>query len=147
MTSKNVERQDQAWFALADAEHCRLLRCNLTDRGTPHVEECDALKNVLPQQEHARPMSQGGATHNVEDNERRFAGQIVEWLQANAKKHEIDHLAIFAAARMLGVLRKTTHGLLTGHLEELKGDLMRLDAGQLAEHPMVRQLVRATHES
>jgi protein required for attachment to host cells len=144
MKETDPERQDQAWFALADAEHCRLLRCDLTDRGTPHVNEYDALENVLPQQEHARPMSKGGETHNVEDNERRFAGQIVEWLQANAKKHEIDRLAIFAAARMLGVLRKATPRLLPGHLEELKGDLMRLDAGQLAEHPMIRQLVRAT---
>ena len=144
MTNANIERQDQAWFALADAEHGRLLRCSLTDQGTLHVDEYDTLKNTLPQQEHARPMSQGGATHNVEDNERRFAGLIVEWLKENARKHAIDHLVIFAAARMLGVLRKATPGLLPGHLEELKADLMRLDAGQLAEHPMIRQLVRAT---
>jgi hypothetical protein len=43
---------------------------------------------------------------------------------------------------MLGVLRKSSSGLLAGHLEELKGNLMRVDPGQLAEHPMVRQLVR-----
>ncbi|HVP13765.1 MAG TPA: host attachment protein [Phycisphaerae bacterium] len=144
MTNTDNERQSQAWFALADAKHGRLLRCSLTDRGTPHVDEYDSLTNTLPQQEHARPMTQGGATHNVEDNERRFACRIVEWLQENVRKHAIDHLAIFAAARMLGVLRKATPRLLAGYLEELKGDLMRLDAGQLAEHPMVRQLVRAT---
>ena len=32
-------------------------------------------------------------------------------------------------------------GSLKGKVEELKGDLMRLNAGQLAEHPMVRELV------
>jgi protein required for attachment to host cells len=144
MTNTNIERQNRAWFALADAEHGRLLCCSLTDQGTPHVHEYDSLQNTLPQQEHARPTSQSGETHNVEDNERRFAGRIVEWLQENARKHAIDHLAIFAAARMLGVLRKATPRLLAGHLEQLKGDLMRLDTGQLAEHPMIRQLVRVT---
>jgi hypothetical protein len=92
VTTTNIERQDQAWFALADAEHGRLLCCSLTDRSTPHVVEYDALTNTLPQQEHARPMSQGGATHNVEDNERRFAGRIVEWLQENARKNAIEQL-------------------------------------------------------
>jgi protein required for attachment to host cells len=144
MTNTNIERQNQAWFALADAEHGRLLCCSLTERGTPHVDEYDSLKNTLPQQEHVRPASQSGETHNVEDNERRFAGRIVEWLQESARKHAIDHLAIFAAARMLGVLRKATPRLLAGHLEQLKGDLMRLNAGELAEHPMIRQLVRTT---
>ncbi len=88
-----------------------------------------------------RPMSQGGMTHDIEEEERRFAHQIVEWLQENAKAHEIDHLVIFTSPRMLGELRKTSSGLLTGHLKELEGNLMRLDAGQLAEHRMVRDLL------
>jgi protein required for attachment to host cells len=81
-------------------------------------------------------------THDVEERERRFAGETVDWLQKNAKKHDIERLVIFAPPRMLGVLRKSSSGLLAGHLEELEGNLMRLDPGQLAEHPMVRQLVR-----
>jgi hypothetical protein len=42
----------------------------------------------------------------------------------------------------------TGSGLINGkcRLEELEGNLMRLDTGQLAEHPMVRELVRATQE-
>lgn len=143
MTDTSTEQQAQGWFVLVDAKHARLLRCRLTDQGTPHVEEHDVLENTLPEQEHARPMSQGGTTHNVEDNERRFAGKIVEWLQENAKTRAIEQLAIFAAARMLGVLRKASSGLLPGRLEQLRGDLMRLDAGQLAEHAMIRRLVRA----
>ena len=48
MSKTTIERQDYAWFALADAEHCRLLRCHLTRRGTPHVDEYDALENTFP---------------------------------------------------------------------------------------------------
>lgn len=81
-------------------------------------------------------------THDVEEGERRFACEILEMLQENTKKHEINRLVIFAPPRMLGVLRKAPAGPLAGHLEELEGNLMRLDAGQLAEHPMVRELVR-----
>ena len=142
MGKTNTERQDHAWFALADAEHCRLLCCRLTEQGTPHVDEHDALENTFPEHQHLRPQTGAGMTHDVEERERRFAGETVDWLQKNAKKHDIERLVIFAPPRMLGVLRKSSSGLLAGHLEELEGNLMRLDPGQLAEHPMVRQLVR-----
>ena len=146
MSKTTVERRNHAWFALADAEHCRLLCRRLTERGTPHVDEYGAFENTLPEAEHARPMGQDGMTHDIEEEERRFAGEIVEWLQKRVKEHEIDHLAIFATPRMLGVLRKASSGLLKGHLEEFEGNLMRLEAGQLAEHPMVRDLLRAGQE-
>jgi protein required for attachment to host cells len=141
MGKTNVEH-NHAWFALADAEHCRLLCCRLTERGTQHIDEYGRLENTLPEAEHARPMSQDGMTHDIEEEERRFGAQIVAWLRSKVEEHEIDRLTIFASPRMLGVLRKASSGLLRGHLEELKGNLMRLEAGQLAEHPMVRELVR-----
>ena len=146
MSKTTIERQDYAWFALADAEHCRLLRCHLTKRGTPHVDEHDALENTFPEHEHLWPQRGDGMTHDVEERERRFAGEIVDWLQKRAKQREIDHLAIFATHRMLGVLRKAPLGLLKGHLEKLEGNLMRLEAGQLAKHPIVYELVRAKEE-
>ena len=147
MGKTNVERRNHAWFALADAERCRLLCCRLTGQGTPHVDEYDAVENTFPEREHLRPQTGDGMTHDVEENERRFAGKIVERLQENAKKHEIDRLVIFAPAGMLGELRKASSRLLAGHLKELEGNLMRLEAGQLAEHPMIRDLVRAAHEA
>jgi protein required for attachment to host cells len=147
MGNTNVERRNHAWFALADAEHCRLLCCRLTEQGTPHVDEHDVLENTSPEREHLRPQTGDGMTHDVEERERRFAGRIVERLQENVKKHEIDCLVIFAPPRMLGELRKASSGLLPGHLKELEGNLMRLRVGQLAEHPMIRELVQATHEA
>jgi protein required for attachment to host cells len=146
MTKTDTGLRNHAWFALADAEHCRLLCCRFTRRATQHVEEHDAIENTFPEQEHARPTTEGGMTHDVEEKERRFAGQIVKWLQEKAEEHEIDRLVIFAPPRMLGLLRKAPPGLLKGHLEELQGNLMRLEAGQLAQHPMVRELVLAAPE-
>ena len=146
MSKTTVEQQDYAWFALADAEHCRLLRCHLTKRGTHHVDEYDALENTFPEHEHLRPQTGDGMTHDVEEKERRFAGEIVEWLQTRAKQREIDQLAVFATPRMLGVLRKAPLGLLKGHLEEVEGNLMRLETDQLAEHPMVRELVQTKED-
>jgi protein required for attachment to host cells len=144
MGKSNVERRNHAWFALADAERCRLLCCRLTEQGTQHVDEYDALENTFPEPEHLRPQTGDGMTHDVEERERRFAGKIVERLRENAQKHQIDRLVIFAPPRMLGVLRRASSELLAGHLKELESNLMRLDAGQLAEHPMVRALVPAT---
>ena len=146
MSKTTIERQDYAWFALADAEHCRLLRCHLTRRGTPHVDEYDALENTFPEHEHLRPQTGDGMTHDVEEKERRFAGEIVNWLQERAGQREIDQLALFVTPRMLGVLRKVPLGQLKGRLEALDGNLMRLEAGQLAKHPMVCELVRAKEE-
>ncbi len=147
MTKTTTGLQNHAWFALTDVESCRLLCCSLTRRGKHHIDEYDAIKNTLPEQEHARPMTNAGATHNIEDNERRFAGEIVAWLRKRADQYEINRLVIFAPPRMLGVLRMVPLGSLKGRVEELKGDLMRLNAGQLADHPMVRELVTPhTHD-
>ncbi len=138
----NADRRNHAWFALVDSEHCRLLCCRLTKRNTPHVDEYDMLENTFPEHEHLRPQTGEGMTHDVEEKKRRFTGETVGWLQKKTGEHEIDHLVIFAPPHMLGSLRKASSGLLVGHLEQLEGNLMRLDAGQLAEHPMVRELVR-----
>jgi protein required for attachment to host cells len=146
MGKTNVERRPHAWFALADAEHCRLLCCRLTEQGTQHVDEHDALENTFPEHEHLRPQTGDGNTHDVEEKERRFAGQIVGWLQKRVDMHEIDRLVILATPRMLGVLRRTRARLPNGHLLGIEGNLMRLEAGQLAEHPMVRGLFGTTDE-
>jgi hypothetical protein len=86
-------------------------------------------------------MTNAGVSHNVEEAERRFGSEIVEWLGKKAAQHKFDHLVIFAPPRMLGVIRTVPLGSLKGQVEELKGDLMRLKPGQLADHPMIRALV------
>ena len=146
MGKTKVERRLDAWFALADAEHCRLLCCRLTDQGTQHVDEYDALENTFPERERLRPQTGDGMTHDVEERERRFAGEVLGWLKMRADTHKIDRLVILATPRMLGVLRRVRARLPNGHLQGIEGNLMRLDAGQLAEHPMIRQLIPVGHE-
>ena len=146
MITTNADRQNRAWFALADAVHCRLLCCRLTEHGKPHVDAYEAIESTSSGREHLRPQTMDGMTHDVEENERRFASTLSGWLQTKAEKHEIEHLVVFAPPRLLSVLRKGPLGLSNGHIETLEGNLMHLDAGQLAEHPMVRELVPATHE-
>lgn len=143
MNMTNPERPQHAWFALANTERCRLLRCSLTKQGTHHVDEYETIQNTLPQQEHTRPMTNAGMKHNIEDNERRFGNEIIAWMQKRVVQYEINRLVILAPPRMLGVLRMVPLGLLKGHVEEFKGHLMRLDPGELAEHPMVHELIRA----
>jgi len=146
MDGTSAKLRNHAWFALADAERCRLFRWSLTERGTERVGVHDALENTLPEQEYARPMSQSDITHCIEERERRFADEIVERLQRKAGEHKIDHLVIFAPPRMLAWVRMAEPGVLKGHLQMVQGDLMRLQVGQLAEHPMIRELVEGTRE-
>ena len=142
MDNNNCKRHNIAWFALVDSEHCRLLCCRLTKQGSHHVDEHGQFQNTLPEAEHARPMSLGGTTHYVEENERRFSGETLKWLKDQIDALRIDHLTLFAPARMLGAIRKASDKILTGEYEELQGSLMRLETGQLAEHPMIRRLVK-----
>jgi protein required for attachment to host cells len=132
-------RDFHAWFALADTDACRLFRCSLTKQGTRQVEEHGALENVFPEHEHQRPQTGDGMTHDREEKERRFAGEIVAWLQKRAVQFEFNQLVLYSPPHMLGVLRTVPLGSLKGRVEELKGDLMHLTAGQLADHPMIRE--------
>ncbi len=141
MTKMIPGLQNHSWFALTDAESCRLLSCSMTRLGKHHIDEYSVFENTMPEHERVRPVTNAGLTHHTEDRERRFAGEIIEWLQKKSKEHQIDRLAIFAPPRMLGVLRTVPLGSLKGHVSELHGDLMRLSAGQLADHPMIRELL------
>jgi hypothetical protein len=42
----------------------------------------------------------------------------------------------------IGAIRKTPLGSLKGNLEQVEANLMRLDAGELANHPLVCKLVK-----
>ncbi|MCB9854135.1 MAG: host attachment protein [Phycisphaerales bacterium] len=140
----SARHDDHAWFCLADSESCRLLCGSVNKQHTCHIDEIEVFTNTLPQQEHIRPMTGAGTTHVVEERERRFAGEIIAWLQKKVRERSIPDLAILAPPRLLGVLRMVPLESLKGHIDELKGDLMPLNTGQLATHPTIRQLLGAT---
>jgi len=141
MTHTTPDQRVHAWFALAGTETCRLLHCTLTAQGTPNVVDDASIKNTLPDLEQLRPKGDNGAASHEDERTRRFAGKVIGWLQKRAEHHDIDRLFLFAPPHLLGVLRTIPPGSLKGHVEELKGDLMSLNVGELAEHPMIRALM------
>jgi protein required for attachment to host cells len=149
VTKRTPKLRAHAWFTVADAKRCRLLRCRLTAQGTPHVDQIDKLESKPPEHEHGRPMALAGMTghsfaaphHDIEEEVRRFAAQIVEWLQEKSAHYGIERLTILAPPRLLGALRKTPPGSLKGRIEELEGNLMPLEVDALSEHPLIRRLL------
>ena len=115
--------------------------------GTAHVNEDDAIKNTFPDQQHMRPITENGAPRHEEDRERRFAGRVISWLQKRAEQLEISRLVILAPPHMLGVLRAVPFGSLKWQVEEIRGDLMPLNSGELAEHSMIRKLLAPRKEN
>jgi len=146
---KAAKPPNHAWFALADAKHCRLLRCERTPAGTPTVREMEALENTWPGHDHVRPSplaAKNGHTHaswhhEVEEDLRRFAQQVAGWLKERFGQHGIDRLYIFAAPRFLGELRKLDFGPHGQRMEQRDGELMWLTPGDLARHPAIRALL------
>ena len=135
-----MKLQGFAWFALTDTDSCRLLCCGMTRRGKYQVEEYETLVNTLRANQ---TLANGDMTQDVEDKVRRFAGEIMLWLETKVKEHKIGAMPIFAAPHMRGVLMTARTHDMGGLLGELEGNLMHLKARQLADHPMIRELVRS----
>ena len=141
MAHTTPDQRVQVWFALATAEACRLLHGTLTDQGTPHVIEDDAIKNTFPDSQHMRPITDNGAPRHEEDRERRFASKIISWLQRRAEHLEFSRLVILAPPHMLGVLRAVPLGSLKWDVEGTRSNLMPLNSGELAKHSAIRKLL------
>jgi protein required for attachment to host cells len=139
-----------AWFALVDAERCRLLRCDLTKQGTHRVQEARAFENRWPKHRHGRPMALGGMTgdtyasphHYVGERLRRFASDVVKRLRAECTEYLIERLTIIAPPRLVGELRKLDD-VRNGRFEFQEGELMQFSTAALAVHPLIRNLVDA----
>ena len=137
------------WVLLADARRARLLRCGLTEQGRCRVEEHGSIDNTWPGHEHgrsARVWKNATITFGMEDDEgedlRRFAREVVARLEHRMGKLGIRRIHILASPRFLGVLRKVRPRRLAGQLIlKRKADLMHLNAGKLAKHPVIRQLI------
>lgn len=143
---------NEVWTLLADARRARLLRCTETDNSRVRVEERDSITNTWLGHEHRRssPLWKNATiTFGIEDNDgedlRRFAREVVAWLQERMEKSGIQRVHILAPGRFLGALRKVRPARLARqHGLERKVDLMHLGAGKLAKHPVIRQLVASS---
>lgn len=148
-------RRGPVWFALADEQQCRLLKCRLTRLGTPHVEMVERHENTWPGHEYGRPMplrakdghSYAAAVRNEEEDANRYARELAPWIQERFAAHQLEHLTVFAPPRFLGVLRKTPFGEIEPKIDCRLGDLVNLSEGALAEHPRVRELIDSGNQA
>lgn len=112
-----------------------------------HVEERSSVHYEWEGHEHGRPSlsSKLGHTyasgHEEEEDLRRFARQVTQWLEQQIKEHSIDRMVVFAPPRFLGVLRKTCSSHLASCIEQRSEDLAHLRTSDLSVHPVILELV------
>lgn len=144
-----MAKQPSAWFFVVDAGRGRLLRCSRTRPGRLHVDEEETIENHTEEYEHGRPsprVGKGGHSyasegHESEQQMRRFAKQVVTWIEAGAQKHGIDRVTLFSAPRFLGELRKVYPPMLAASVDERTSDLTQLNEGSLGQHPAIAELL------
>ena len=144
-----MNTQDSKWLLLADRRQGRLLCCSVTRHGRCHVEEYDTLQSDSPAKEHevSSPIrKQGSITYGIEDRGdmeeiKHFVRQLNEWLPRVIQKHSIEDLVVIASSRVLGELRTMLEPEVKRHCDLKKGVWIHLSIRELAEHPVVRELV------
>jgi protein required for attachment to host cells len=147
-----AKNHKKTWLVIADNRRTRLLQGSLTAAGSPHLEESGEIDNAWEEREHGRPGLRMGAkstqsypavTHEKEEEERRYAGQVATWLDKEAVARQIDAFVVFAPDRLLGTLRKTWSPKLRGMTKERHGDFAHLTIGELTAHPAITAELRA----
>lgn len=141
--------RESAWILLADAKRARLLTCQRARLGRTHLEEKAELAFDWPGHEHNRPMPLAGKSantyaatrHDIEEELRRFARQVADWLVDRCRTLAIDRVQLFAPPRFLAELRKALPGVLNVELFEHGTDLINLPSGQLHAHRAIRELI------
>lgn len=144
MSWNDTKRHGREWFALIDAELCRLFCCHVTEHGRYHINEHDSFVNTLPEQRPPGRISSVRVTHFLESNELRFASEVVRRLQKKATQNKFDRMVIYVAPRLHGVLQMVSKGTLNVRIEELNEDFERIQTGWLESHPKVRELMQTS---
>jgi protein required for attachment to host cells len=141
----------QAWFFVLDAGRARLLTCRRAAFERLRVEELSALAYEPEPHQRGRPSPRTGksgktyASLGREDEHqiRRFAKEVEDWIEAHVERIDAPRIALFAAPRFLGELRKLLTPSLAKRLEERPADLTHLSTSDLAKHPSVAELLPA----
>jgi protein required for attachment to host cells len=153
------------YVVTADGSQATLYSCTPGAHGRARVEKLDSVGNThLDEHERHRPTlldaarrghampsmratsfphsaSQG---HEVEEEQRRFAHDVKNWLGRNREVVGAAPLTIFAPPHFLGLLRHQLGdpaGANPGAPDLRECELTHLQPNQLAEHPAVRSLL------
>jgi len=137
----------------ADARQVVMYSVSRTESGRPHLEVARRMVCRESPTEHHRPSALGrgpsanAAQHFADESgvdaedRRRFAREVADWLRDLVRAESSPRVELFAAPRFLGSLRaelSSAPNRITLH----EGELTRLDAGELAEHPAVKAVLR-----
>lgn len=140
------------WAVLAGESRAKLLHCGPApgepgDR--PHIDHIDELHATWEGHERGRPSplkyknhhTHASPGHDQEEERRRFALELVDWLDKQRTRHGIDEVTVFSTPRFLSTLRRACPHTLAEHLKEEPVDLISLPNGELHRHPAIRQLI------
>jgi protein required for attachment to host cells len=148
----NIETQ---WILTVDERKSQLYSCHFEAGNRWHVEQVRSLANPWENyHEHHRPNALGrgptanaaqhyaASEHEPEEEHRRFAKEVANWLARATQELNIVHIDIFAASRFLGLLHREL-----GYLEKIarthQAELTRVSASDLATHPVVLSVLNA----
>jgi protein required for attachment to host cells len=148
------KKTSQAWIVLADSNKGRLMRCTKTPLDRCNVKELDHIEYTWEGHEHGRPsprtaksgVNYASQGHEAEEDTRRFARRLAEWLEERVESHGIERLVMFSPPSFMGAFRKLCPSRLTEMIEQEKGELTGLDERALAKHPSILRLMPGNHE-
>ncbi|MFW6060447.1 MAG: host attachment protein [Phycisphaeraceae bacterium] len=137
------------WAVLADETRAKLLHCGPTEMGRPHIKQVETLQFEWAGHEHGRPSplkAKNGHTHAAEGHEkeedrRRFAQTLADWIEKQLHHRGIDRLTVFGPPRFLGALRRAWPDRLAERIREHPHELINLPNPELHQHPAIRELI------
>ncbi len=144
------------WIVTSDNRWARLVRCRLNSGGRWHAEEIETLRSdwephherhdpALPDRtpRPAVPERAPGWAHKKEEQTKRFAHQVAEWLQRHAHERAMRELWVFAPDHALGPLRAAWSASLRPIIHDHPADLTHLTPAKLTEHPAIAPILEA----
>ena len=145
----------EAWVLTVGEGGGSLWRGGFTAHGTPHLDRLDGIANRWrePDQSHERhrpsPLAaKDGHTHAAPTREaetfrRRFAKDLVRWLDRIVDHRGIPRLHVFGPARLLREVHRCARPTLIDRLDAHEANLSSLPPGELALHPAVSAVLRS----
>jgi protein required for attachment to host cells len=148
-----MTKASERLLATVDERQARLFRCTPTMRGTWRLEETHSLRSpweedherrrpaILGRGPETMPPHEAAFGHEEEEERRRFARDVADWLRKHAPPSGADPLLVFAAPRFLGLMREGAAELDRVAIRLMESELSRLHPHELAEHPAVVALL------
>jgi len=135
------------WVCVVDHRHGRLLMCEKTPGGAWRVDADRSIVNEwedLHQRGRPSGLSAGASRghaqshaarpHETEEERRRFARDVVSWLEKHVRNEKIERIPVFAPPKLLGALREQWPKQLKDHVREHEADLAHLENNRLTEN-------------